>query len=72
MFYFGSTRNINPELSKYIREHTNKSMEKYSKMTKCNLVTTCDQKVPCWYNIIPFVSVVSFLAGYNFCYYTRK
>jgi hypothetical protein len=66
---------INPEMSKYIKEQTNKWLEKYSKthnsiqgIRVSDLVKQkyMDPKLPDLYIILPFVSLISFLAGYNF------
>ncbi len=83
MFGLKRTLFINPEMSKYTKEQTNKSIirlqEQYSKKDKSewnsafgtrvsNLVKTIDKepKLPSIYFILPFVSLISFLAGYNF------
>lgn len=76
---------INPEMSKYIKEQTNKSIarlqEQYSKKDKLewesafpkqvsDLVKHSDidikENLPNYYFILPLVSLISFLAGYNF------
>ena len=85
MFCLKQHRFINPEMSKYIKEQTNKSIamlqEKYSNKNKSewdsafgirvsDLVKSTDlnpdPKIPSIYFILPFVSLLSFLAGYNF------
>jgi hypothetical protein len=85
MFCLKQHRFINPEMSKYIKEQTNKSIamlqEKYSNKNKSewdsafgtrvsDLVKSTDlnpdPKIPSIYFILPFVSLISFLAGYNF------
>jgi len=63
---------INPEMSKYIRDQTYKSMEKYLKVGKENLVITHNKDLPNCCNILPFVSLFSFFLGYKFCYYMIK
>jgi len=76
MFCIGRKSIINPEMSKYIREltykFTNKSLEKYLKKSKENLVIMHNKDLPNCCNILPFVSLFSFILGYNFCYYTIK
>jgi hypothetical protein len=66
---------INPEMSKYIKEQTNKWLEKYStprnsiqgiRVSDLVKQTDMDPKFPNTYLILPFVSLISFLAGYNF------
>jgi hypothetical protein len=85
MFSLKQHRFINPEMSKYIKEQTNKSIamlqEKYSNKNKpewdlafgtrvSDLVKSTDidpdPKIPSIYFLLPFVSLMSFLAGYNF------
>jgi len=57
---------IDPELSKYIKESTNKSIEKY--LNKSKILCTPNENNPNnIFLILPFVSLVSFLAGYHFC-----
>jgi hypothetical protein len=76
MFYIGRKPVINPEMSKHIREQTNKFAnklkEKYSNINGKNLVITQNKDFHNCCNIIPFVSLFSFILGYNFCYYTKK
>jgi len=76
MFCIGRKSIINPEISKYIREQTykftNKTMEKYLKKGKENLVMPQNKDLPNCCNFLPFVSFFSFFLGYNFCYYTIK
>jgi len=66
---------INPDMLKYIRESTNKSIEKYliKKNDENNINTLIkvndnnnDDIVPNIYFLVSFVSLVSFLAGYKF------
>lgn len=59
---------ISPEMLKYIRDATNKSIEKYKKQV--SVINVNDDK-PNIYNLLPFVSFVSFLAGYNFHYFIK-
>jgi hypothetical protein len=85
MFCLKQHHFINPEMSEYIKEQTNKSIsmlqEKYSKKNKSewalafgtrvsDLVKPTDivpdPKIPSIYFLLPFVSLMSFLAGYNF------
>ena len=85
MFGLKQSLFVNPEMSKYIKEQTNKSItrlqEQYSKKDKSecdsafgtrvsNLVKIEDlnlnPKFPNIYFVLPFVSLISFLAGYNF------
>ena len=85
MFSLKQHRFINPEMSKYIKEQTNKSIaklqEKYSNKNKSDWDSTFgtrvsdlvksthlnpDPKIPSIYFVLPFVSLLSFLAGYNF------
>jgi hypothetical protein len=76
MFCIGRKSIINPEISRYIRDQTNKftnkTMEKYLKIGRENLVITQNKNLPFCCNILPFVSLFSFILGYNFCYYTIK
>lgn len=76
MFCIGRRSTIHPEMSKYIREQTykfaNKSFEKYLKIGKENLVITQNKSLPNCCRFLPFVSLFSFMLGYNFCYYTIK
>lgn len=60
---------ISPEMLKYIKDTTNKSIEKYKKQV--SVISVNDDK-PNFYNLLPFVSFVSFLAGYNFHYFIMK
>jgi len=56
---------ISPEMSKYIRDTTNKSLEKYTNKPKFVIP---DKKDPHgFFLLLPFVSLISFLAGYKFC-----
>ncbi len=68
-----SKRFINPELATYIREHTNKSLEKYlnsNEVDKLGQYTSLqiDHASCKWYIVLPFVSLLSFLAGYKMTY----
>ena len=76
MFCMGRKSMINPEMSKYIRQQTNifttKTLATYLKNDTKNLVTTDDKTSPICCHILPFVSLFSFIFGYNFCYYTIK
>lgn len=62
---------VSPEMSKYISEQTNKSIQKYSNNNfkrVFNLVKykDVDSLISNFYFVLPFVSFISFLAGYNF------
>ena len=77
MFVLNRKQLVNPEMSKYIKDYTNKWLinvqENYSNNSSYKRVsdlvkqTNEESKVPNCFFIIPFVSLVSFLAGYNFC-----
>lgn len=75
MFALNRKQIINPEMSKYIKEQTNKWLksfeEKHSNdsayLRVSNLVKHEEPKIPNNLLLIPFVSLISFLAGYNFC-----
>lgn len=82
MFYFGNrlmNRMIKPELSKYIKESTNKYIENYcnnhkldknkSNFTSLRNNTYKSPEKPYTNNVyylLTFVSLFSFLAGYKF------
>jgi hypothetical protein len=76
MINIGRKPIINTEISNHIREQTNKFAnklkEKYSNIYGENLVITQNKDLPNSCNIIPFVSLFSFILGYNFCYYSKK
>lgn len=55
---------ISPEMSKYIKDSTNKSLEKYINKYKINTTLVKDIS-PNYIALLPFVSFISFLAGYN-------
>jgi hypothetical protein len=62
---------VNPYLSKFLRDVTNKSIEKqfknqYPKGLLLNKNIPLNDIVP-YYMLLPFVSLIFFLAGYNFC-----
>jgi hypothetical protein len=81
MFSFNRKHFIDPELSKYIKEQHNKWLINYSNnsvlkdypgVKVSDLVKHKNEG-----NIFPnssfiFISLISFLAGYNFCYLTKK
>jgi hypothetical protein len=56
---------ISPEMSKYIKDTTNKSLEKYTNNSK--FVIPDKKDPPNFFILLPFVSLISFLAGYKFC-----
>ncbi len=83
MLHLNRKQFVNPEMSKYIKEQTNKwltSLQKkhsdksISGVRVSDLVkqTTIDPELPNHYFILPFVSLISFLAGYNFCNLIHK
>jgi len=68
-------KRTNPEISKYIREQTNKSIEKYLinypssfglRVSDLVKPTDIDSRIPNCCLILPFVSLISFFAGYSF------
>lgn len=69
MFGFNSRSLINPQISFYIKDQTNKSMKKYlnNKQINQKISVTDLVNVPKCCYILPFVSLISFLAGYNLC-----
>jgi len=85
MFSFSRKHVIEPELSKYIKEQHNKWLINYSNNSVLKGypggypgVKVSDLvKHKNGGNIFPnysfiFISLISFLAGYNFCYLTKK
>lgn len=62
MFNLISTRLINPEMSKYIKEQWIRKYDKNSYLVKYDY----EKQLPNIYMLLPFVSLISFLAGYNF------
>jgi|688.fasta_scaffold1002478_1 hypothetical protein len=85
MLILNSKQFVNPEMSKYIKEQTNKWLislqEKHSNkpnyisgLRVSDLVkqTDIEPKLPNNYFILPFVSLISFLAGYKFCNLIHK
>jgi hypothetical protein len=58
-----------PDMADYIKQTTNKSLEKYEKNKKINLTNPLillkDDKLPNTF-LLAFVSMLSFLAGYKF------
>ena len=64
---------VSNEISTYIKDTTNKSLEKYK--NKVRFVTTDltndsypnKAYLPNFFALLPFVSLMSFLAGYKFC-----
>lgn len=63
---FGSIRRftISPEMSNYIRDSTNKSLEKYLNKYTINANILKD-KSPNYSGLLPLAFLISFLAGYN-------
>lgn len=55
---------ISPEMSNYIKDSTNKSLEKYLNKYNINTLFPKDEPPNCIV-LLPFVSFISFLAGYN-------
>lgn len=66
-----NVRIINPEMSKYIKEQTNKSFEKLRNQYSITTYNKSPDLHNCCY-ILPFVSLLSFLAGYQFCIMIKK
>jgi len=83
MFSLKQSLSVNPEMCKYIKEQTNKSItrlqKQYSKKDKLEWVSAfrtqvsdlvknedLNPKMLNIYFVLPFVSLISFLAGYNF------
>ncbi len=64
MFTLRSRSLISPEMSKYINDTTNKSLEKYKNNIKLNIPNHKNDP-PNFLFILPFVSLISFLAGYK-------
>jgi hypothetical protein len=62
---------ISPEMLKYIRDTTNKSLEKYTNKPRFVIPDKNDppdkKDPPDFFLLLPFVSLISFLAGYKFC-----
>lgn len=65
MFRSKKTFLITPEMSKYIKDSTNKSIKNYFNKYKINALLVKDIS-PNYIALLPFVSLISFLAGYNF------
>lgn len=81
MFAYDRKQFINPQMSKYLNEQTNKSLEKYLRKPKNKLINIEDlssnfgissdlilqkKDPPSIYFFLPIVACISFLAGYNF------
>lgn len=62
---------ISAEMLKYIRDSTNKSLEKYLNKYNINALEL-NNRTPNCIILMPIVSLVSFLAGYNFCNFLQK
>jgi hypothetical protein len=56
---------ITPEMSKYITDSTNKSIKTYLNKYNVNALLVKDIS-PNSFALLPFVSFISFLVGYNF------
>jgi hypothetical protein len=71
MFTLRRRPSISPEISKYIKDTTNKSLEKYTNNVKFAIPDKMDppdkKDPPDFFLLLPFVSLISFLAGYKFC-----
>lgn len=65
MLNYNKRFSVSPEMLKYIRDSTNKSLEKYLNKYNINALDLKDRKPSC-IMLLPFVSFISFLAGYNF------
>ena len=69
MFCLNRRPMISPEISKYLRDTTNKAIHNRFKtpyISHLLLNENIEPKdVSLW--LFPFVSLISFLAGYNFC-----
>lgn len=64
MFTLRSQTLINPEISKYIKETTNKSLEKYKYNIK-SIISTDTNNSTNFLLLLPFVSLFSVLLGYK-------
>jgi len=77
MFCLNRRPMISPEMSKYLRDTTNKFIEKNFKkpefVREKHTILALPKDVEHYFfiipfiSLIPFVSLISFLAGYNFC-----
>jgi len=79
MFCFDKKPLINKDICNYIKEKTNMSLEKYKNKNnvKFNIDIDNDNDFPNKPNnnlflLLPFVSLVSFLAGYRFSFLFNK
>jgi hypothetical protein len=75
MFRFSNYKFINPELAKYIKDSTNKSIENFKNRNKYStyLITKENNPNPNeGFMLLPFVSLISFLAGYHFSNFLKK
>lgn len=63
---------IEPNMIQNIKEHTNKSLEKYktnkNKIFTNNCCPDSNNGYVSMYYYVPFLSLFSFLAGYHFCH----
>lgn len=62
MYPFSRQLKISPEMKKYIRESTNKSMSKYLKPYNIHMSPPLP---PCSPILLTFVSLISFSIGYK-------
>lgn len=69
MFAFNLKSNISPEISKYIKEQTNKSIQRQN--TNNSLVNTRIYDFDKNYFVFPFVSLFSFIVGYKCCEFMK-
>jgi hypothetical protein len=63
MLHLGSRQIISDKISKYIKDSTNKSLEKYKNNVKNYIPYKNDSSD--FFMLLPFVSLISFLAGYK-------
>jgi len=71
MFCLNNRPMIKPEMSKYLRDLTNKSVDNHFKTPYFTRILLNKNKPPNnivpYFLLLPFVSLLSFLAGYNYC-----
>ena len=71
MFCLNNRPMVKPEMSKYLRDVTNKSIDKHFKTPYFTRILL-NKNIPSnnimpYFLLFPFVSLISFLAGYNYC-----